>query len=97
MSSSLNKSGKVHSREHPCAQVTMKYRGTLEDGTEFDAGRIDFTLGAGEVIKGWDKGIEGMRVGRAGTFGPRKPYFAVKTPIDDSRYGPRNQSDDTRE
>jgi FKBP-type peptidyl-prolyl cis-trans isomerase len=47
------------------ADVTMKYRGTLEsDGSEFDAAsRFDFTLGAGEVIKGWDKGIEGMRVG----------------------------------
>ena len=45
--------------------VTVKYRGTLEsDGSEFDsASRFDFTLGAGEVIKGWDKGIEGMRVG----------------------------------
>ena len=43
----------------------MKYRGTLEaDGSEFDAAsRFDFTLGAGEVIKGWDKGIQGMRVG----------------------------------
>ena len=43
----------------------MKHRGTLEeDGTEFDvAFRFDFTLGAGEVIKGWDKGIDGMRVG----------------------------------
>jgi FKBP-type peptidyl-prolyl cis-trans isomerase len=47
------------------SDVTMKYRGTLEsDGSEFDsASRFDFTLGAGEVIKGWDKGIEGMRVG----------------------------------
>ena len=47
------------------SEVTMKYRGTLEaDGSEFDAAsRFDFTLGAGEVIKGWDKGIEGMRVG----------------------------------
>ena len=45
--------------------VTVKYRGTLEsDGSEFDsASRFDFMLGVGEVIKGWDKGIEGMRVG----------------------------------
>ena len=44
--------------------VTMRYRGTLDsDGSEFDAGKIDFTLHAGEVIKGWDKGIEGMKVG----------------------------------
>ena len=47
------------------SDVTMKYRGTLEaDGSEFDkASRFDFTLGAGEVIKGWDKGIEGMKLG----------------------------------
>ena len=43
----------------------MKYRGTLaSDGSEFDAAsRFEFTLGAGEVIKGWDTGILGMRVG----------------------------------
>jgi len=47
------------------SEVTMKYRGTLQsDGSEFDAAsRFDFQLGAGEVIKGWDKGIEGMKVG----------------------------------
>jgi FKBP-type peptidyl-prolyl cis-trans isomerase len=47
------------------SEVTMKYRGTLaSDGSEFDAAsRFEFTLGAGEVIKGWDTGILGMRVG----------------------------------
>lgn len=58
-------------------EVTMKYRGTLEDGTEFDAAsRFDFTLGAGEVIKGWDKGIDGMRVGgkRKLTIPPKLGY-----------------------
>jgi len=38
----------------------MHYRGTLEDGTEFDAsynrGPFSFPLGAGRVIKGWDQG-----------------------------------------
>ena len=43
----------------------MSYVGTLEaDGSRFDAGKdFRFTLGAGVVIKGWDRGIVGMRVG----------------------------------
>ena len=49
--------------------VTMQYVGVLyKNGKQFDAswdaGRpFPFTLGAGEVIPGWDEGIEGMRVG----------------------------------
>ena len=44
--------------------VAMSYVGTLEDGSRFDAGtNFRFTLGAGDVIKGWDRGIIGMRVG----------------------------------
>mmetsp|Transcript_30426 Transcript_30426/g.66464 ORF Transcript_30426/g.66464 Transcript_30426/m.66464 type:complete len:189 (-) Transcript_30426:200-766(-) len=44
--------------------VTMKYVGTLESGEKFDAAsKFTFTLGAGEVIKGWEKGVPGMRVG----------------------------------
>lgn len=48
--------------------VSVNYTGTLSDGTVFDAsstrGRpIDFKLGAGQVIKGWDQGIAGMKVG----------------------------------
>jgi len=47
--------------------VTVNYRGTLEDGTVFDQsyGREPFTfdLGAGQVIKGWDEGVKGMKVG----------------------------------
>ena len=45
-------------------KITMKYVGTLaKNGREFDRGKIAFRLGAGEVIKGWDVGVAGMRVG----------------------------------
>jgi FKBP-type peptidyl-prolyl cis-trans isomerase len=48
--------------------VKVHYTGWLTDGTEFDSslksGRpISFTLGSGEVIKGWDQGVAGMKVG----------------------------------
>ena len=45
--------------------VAMSYVGTLEaDGSRFDAGtNFRFTLGAGDVIKGWDRGIVGMKEG----------------------------------
>jgi hypothetical protein len=44
--------------------VTMKYRGKLDDGSVFDSGSgFVFTIDGGDVIKGWDHGIKGMRVG----------------------------------
>lgn len=43
--------------------VTVKYRGTLEDGTEFDSGTYPFQIGTGSVIAGWEEGIQGMKVG----------------------------------
>jgi FKBP-type peptidyl-prolyl cis-trans isomerase len=49
--------------------VTVNYTGLLEDGTKFDSslnpGRspFRFTVGAGQVIKGWDEGLMGMKVG----------------------------------
>jgi len=46
------------------SQCIMKYIGTLEDGTKFDsASKFTFTIDAGEVIKGWDQGVKGMKVG----------------------------------
>ncbi|XP_011622059.1 FK506-binding protein 2 isoform X1 [Amborella trichopoda] len=53
---------------HKGDKVKVHYRGTLTDGTVFDssyerADPIDFELGAGQVIKGWDQGILGMCVG----------------------------------
>ncbi|KAG0612789.1 hypothetical protein M758_6G052400 [Ceratodon purpureus] len=55
-------------KAHKGDQVSVHYRGTLTDGTLFDEsyGRgqpLDFTLGQGAVIKGWDQGILGMCVG----------------------------------
>ena len=48
----------------PGDTVTVAYRGTLDDGFEFDkASKFRFVLGAGEVIKGWDMGIANMTVG----------------------------------
>ncbi|GIZ40928.1 hypothetical protein CKM354_000424800 [Cercospora kikuchii] len=50
-------------------KVEMHYRGTLaSDGSEFDASYnrnqpLSFTLGKGQVIKGWDEGLQDMCVG----------------------------------
>lgn len=48
--------------------VSVQYMGTLLDGTKFDSSYdrgepFTFTLGAGSVIKGWDEGLVGMKVG----------------------------------
>ena len=56
----------------------MSYEGRLQDGgAKFDsASRFTFSLGAGEVIKGWEAGVTGMRVGgrRQLTVPPRLGY-----------------------
>ncbi len=49
-------------------RIKVHYTGTLTDGSKFDSSvdrgePFTFTLGAGEVIKGWDEGFAGMKVG----------------------------------
>ncbi len=48
--------------------ATVDYTGWLTDGTKFDSSKdhgqtFDFKIGAGQVIRGWDEGVKGMRVG----------------------------------
>ena len=52
----------------PRKRVAVHYTGELTDGRQFDSSRdrgepLDFVLGVGQVIPGWDEGVTGMKVG----------------------------------
>ncbi|EAQ86090.1 hypothetical protein CHGG_07343 [Chaetomium globosum CBS 148.51] len=64
-------------------QIEVHYTGTLLDGTKFDSSRdpnrgdpLAFKVGSGQVIKGWDEGLLGMKVGekRKLTISPELAY-----------------------
>lgn len=61
--------------------VSVHYTGWLENGTKFDSSKdrndpFEFKLGAGQVIRGWDEGVAGMKVGgvRRLTIPPQLGY-----------------------
>jgi FKBP-type peptidyl-prolyl cis-trans isomerase len=67
----------------PGDSITVNYVGTLTDGTVFDSSvarnqPFTFTLGAGQVIRGWEEGLVGMKVGgtRKLTIAPDYAYGA---------------------
>jgi peptidylprolyl isomerase len=74
--------------------VKIHYTGRLEDGTVFDTSRerdpLEFTLGTGMVIPGFDEAVEGMAVGDEKTaevpseeaYGPRRDDLMISVPPD---------------
>lgn len=69
-------------------RVTVHYTGTFQDGRKFDSSLdrgvpFTFTLGAGEVISGWDEGVKGMKVG-----GKRKLTVPPDLGYGPNDYGP---------
>lgn len=70
------------------ALITAHYKGCLEDGTQFDSsydkGRpFECVIGTGRVIKGWDQGMLGMRVG-----GKRKLFVPSHLAYGERQVGP---------
>jgi peptidylprolyl isomerase len=55
------------SQAKPGDTVSIHYTGTLDDGTQFDSSQgrepLEFEVGSGQVIPGFDKAVEGMTVG----------------------------------
>lgn len=70
------------------ALITAHYRGCLEDGTQFDSSYdkdrpFECVIGTGRVIKGWDQGILGMKVG-----GKRKLFVPAHLAYGERQVGP---------
>ncbi|NQD36803.1 FKBP-type peptidyl-prolyl cis-trans isomerase [Permianibacter sp. IMCC34836] len=71
------------------ALITAHYRGFLDDGTPFDSSHdrgkpFQCVIGTGRVIKGWDQGLIGMKVG-----GIRKLFVPAHLAYGERQMGPR--------
>ncbi len=74
--------------------VSVHYTGTLADGTTFDSSKgrepLEFKLGAGQLITGFDEAVEGMAVGETKTvvippekgYGESRPDLMLTIPHD---------------
>lgn len=72
--------------------VKIHYTGTLEDGSQFDSSKdrdpLEFELGSGQVIPGFEKAVEGMAVGEEKSvtigsddaYGPRREQMVQELP-----------------
>ena len=75
--------------------VKVHYKGTLKDGSVFDSseGRepLEFTVGAGQMIAGFDAGVVGMAIGEKKTieiaceeaYGPHREEMIAKVPVEE--------------
>jgi FKBP-type peptidyl-prolyl cis-trans isomerase 2 len=73
--------------------VRVYYTGTLTDGTQFDSNvgqqPLEFTVGSGQLIKGFDTGVVGMKLNETKTitipaseaYGEYNPSFVIKVPL----------------
>ncbi len=74
-------------------RVRVHYRGTLDDGTEFDSSKgrqpLAFQVGSGQVIRGFDDAVRGLEVGQSrkvrmeakDAYGEVRPEMIVEVPI----------------
>ena len=81
--------------------VRVHYTGTLDDGTEFDSSRqegrepLEFTVGSGQVIGGFDDAVRGLAVGKSRTvhiepadaYGEVREDLIIQTPKDSAPEG----------
>lgn len=79
--------------------VTVHYRGTLDDGEEFDSSKgrepLAFEVGSGQVIAGFDDAVRGMAIGESKTFrlepaeayGEKRDDLIIEAPRDQAPEG----------
>ena len=85
-------------------KVTIDYTGTLDDGSVFDSSKnkqpIEFEVGSGRVIKGFEDSVIGMKKGEekkislkpAEAYGDHNPAMVIKIPRDKLPPGPEPKS-----